>query len=129
MGSFGIDFSNRDALENTVSDNGVVTLQWDAVAGEGVEVEQVRPGADGSKILYSGKDASTVITGLREGHYSFRIRESDAGAWSEPVQIEVKFVSPQQLYSLLILGGIVVIATIGTIARGALSLSEKEGEA
>ena len=128
VASFGIDFSNRTSLEGSVSDNGVITLRWDVKNGQVVEVERIG-GMDGipSAIIYSGEDVATVITGLREGEYSYRIRELDSADWSEPVQVEVRYVSRSKLLWLMTLGGVVVVATIFTVVIGALRSRGKEG--
>ena len=130
MTSFGIDFSNRAKLEGSVSDNGVIALKWNVKAGQVVEVEQAGEAPDVSAVvIYSGTDAATLVTGLREGTFSFRIRDVNAPGWSEPVEVEVRYVSRGKLFSLMILGGIVVAATIFAIVSGAFRSAGKEGAA
>ena len=117
-----------------VSDDGTVDLSWslpgaDAAAAEEsattYQLEQ-SPNADfaDSKLRYEGPDLASVLTGLREGQYHFRVRatdpESGAGTWSEPLTLHVKFMDRGQLALLLVTGALVATMTIGAIISGFL---------
>lgn len=126
LATFGIDFTNRDALTENPSANGAVTLAWDN-AGRPVKVEQ-SASSDFSKTvtIYQGTDRGSVVSGLREGTYFFRIRE-ESGEWSPPLSVQVEFVSRRTMFTLLSLGGIVVVATIGAIFAGSFSTGRRAG--
>ncbi len=76
------------------------------------------------KLRYEGPDPASVLTGLREGQYHFRVRAIDSedqpGAWSEPLVLHVEFMAPGQLAFLLVVGGVVACSTIAAIITGFL---------
>lgn len=118
MGSDGIDFLNRESLTERPSDNGVVTLEWEA-SGSEVEVEQsIAADFQNPRLVYRGPQTASVVTGLREGEYYFRIRHAGETEWSPALAVRVEYISRERLFVLLSLGGVVVVATIGAIFAG-----------
>ncbi|MBB5353176.1 hypothetical protein HNR46_003430 [Haloferula luteola] len=109
---------------NRVSDDGTVDLQW--LGGTGpFELQQATSEDFGdAKTRYRGSDTETVITGLREGSYHFRVREITADGkptnWSEPLMMEVHYLSRGQLFLLLGTGAFVTTLTLGAIVHGFL---------
>lgn len=125
-----------------MSDDGTVDLIWsmpDAPMPDSVELlefgdedgqltyrlEQATT-ADFSdaKLRYEGPDPASVLTGLREGDYHFRVRaigaNGEPGPWSEPLELHVEFMNRGTLALLLITGGIVAAMTIVAIISGFL---------
>ena len=125
----GIDFANREAVEESVSDNGAVTLAWEGGSGEAVVLQQAAdPGFSQPVIRYEGADSGSVVTGLPEGVHYFRIGLVGSQEWSEPIRVEVKFFERTTLAILLTIGGVVVIATVGAIVTGAVRSRGEKGE-
>ncbi len=77
---------------------------------------------DAPSIRYEGPDPASVLTGLREGEYHFRVQAIDAdgaaGPWSEPLVLHVKFMSRGHLAMLLATGALVAVMTIAAIISG-----------
>lgn len=126
-GADGIDFSNRDAIEGAPSANGTVTLAW-SDAGDGLfELQQATEGGFADPVVrYEGPDAGSVVSGLPEGVHFFRVRRS-GGDWSPAVAVRVEFVPRRKLFTLLGLGGVVVLATVAAIVAGHLSTRREGG--
>ena len=105
------------------STEGVVDLSWETENAVRFELEEAGPDEPKAFALrYAGPDASTVRTGLSEGVHHFRVRAFDAdgdpGPWSEELAVEVAYMPQGKVRLLLLLGGVVVIATISTILHG-----------
>lgn len=110
----------KPAVAVTESSEGVVALAWKAdldEVGQSFEVEQEFSGE--RTIRYSGEDLGTVLTGLPEGDFRFRVRGLEpVGDWSEPVMVKVKFMERGKVFLLMGLGFVVFFATIGTLLAG-----------
>lgn len=118
-GTDGIDFTNREALEEAPSDNGTVTLQWANPDGETLVLEQSSlESFDDPFVRYTGTDTASVMSGLAEGTHYFRIGRAESRQWSAPVAVMVEFFPRDQLALLLGLGSFVVLSTMGTIVIG-----------
>lgn len=109
-----------------VSDDGTVNLEWE---GEGLsyQLEQsTDPGFSPAHERYAGTDTASVLTGLGEGRYYFRVRETsatgDPGDWSEPLALEVRYMDSRTLFLLLGTGAFVATLTIAAIIRGFLKV-------
>ncbi len=121
------DFSMRES-DNLplVSEDGTATLQWPAPAVSAeVELQQAdSPEFRDPVLRFRGRDEGSVITGLPEGRHYFRIRvlntAGEGSAWSEPLEVSVQFMDRGRLFSMLGLGGVVVVLTIGAIIGGFL---------
>jgi hypothetical protein len=121
------DFSNRDAVEKSVSNDGSVLLEW-SVDGREVELQQAAgPEFEDAVTRYTGGDSASALTGLAEGVHWFRIRDAGDTQWSEPLRVEVDFVSNRTLVIYLSLGGLVVLLTVGAIVSGFLRTVERSG--
>lgn len=120
-------------LQNGVhtSTDGTVDLKWMDDSAASYQLEERSPSSDGNyKLRYEGPDISSVRSGMAEGTHVFRVRIIDSngepGPWSQPLTVEVKFMDAGRVRLLLILGGIVVIATVIAILHGHLSHRRKE---
>jgi hypothetical protein len=116
-----------DASGLRLSNDGTIDLEWSLEdAPEATfELEQTGDLPEGARrIRYRGRDTASVVTGLDEGDYRFRVRALDpdgtAGDWSEPVVLRVEFMERRTLFLLLGTGALVVTLTIGAIVRGFL---------
>lgn len=135
MGAGEIDFSNREALSEAPSDDGSITLLWEKPETLEVVVEQAdSPDFENAVVRYRGADSASVLTGLQGGVYYFRIAEAgaaEAGAdrWSDPLEVRVEYIGRSRLVMLLLVGGLVVLATAGAIIGGSLLNRDGEGDA
>ncbi len=110
----------------TESAEGVVQLEWEPSAAENGLIYELQQGADATfadaRTRYLGPDRASVLSGFPEGTAHFRVRTiaagDVAGAWSEPVAVEVAYMPRRQVLALLAAGAVVFIATIGTLLAG-----------
>ncbi len=111
------------------SSDGVADLAWEAAGAATFELEESGASQDFSP-RYQGPDPASIRSGLAAGVHRFRVRgidsEGEAGPWSEDLAVEVTYMEAGRLRLLLILGGTVVLATIGTILHGHFSHKKRE---
>ena len=73
--------------------------------------------------LYEGRDRASFRSGLAEGDFFYRVRaatpEGEAGAWSRPLHVHVRYQSMRQALVLFTIGGIVVLSTVFLVVAGA----------
>ncbi|WP_018948343.1 hypothetical protein [Thioalkalivibrio sp. ALMg11] len=101
------------------STDGGFTLAWEADAP--VVLEQASgPDHANARILYEGGDTSTVISGLPDGDYRFRLRAADADAeqWADQATVTVKHHSLARAFGFFAVGAVVFLVLIGAILRG-----------
>ena len=128
-GADEIDFSNRDSFAGTPSADGAITLSWELADDREVELQQSGSVTFSEPVLrYQGADPGTVLTGLAEGVHYFRIRGTGIsdGPWSAPLEVTVEFFPRQRLFLFLSLGGVVVLATVGSIIGGYFQMRRRE---
>lgn len=123
--------------ETATSEDAKIVLTWgfereepegDAVEfveidGLRFELEQARePEFPGAVTRYRGPDQTSVLTGLAEGEYYFRVRlnpeDGEAGAWSETLAAEVDYFPRWQVFLLVGIGFAVVAATVAAVLHG-----------
>jgi hypothetical protein len=71
-------------------------------------------------ILYEGTDAASVVSGLPDGDYYFRIRFADVAGptWSPPLKVVVAHHSLGKALGVFAVGAVVFTATIALIFTG-----------
>lgn len=116
------------------SNNGHTRLSWETPQGselpKGLVYElQLDSSAafPAARVLYRGPDAATFVSGLPNGHYYFRVRtlaqtDDRSGSWSDTLHLNVKHHSLTLAFSLLALGGVVVLLTAWMVVSGAYNL-------
>lgn len=103
-----------------VSNDGKVVLEFEKTENAEIELQQATdPDFTDALTRYRGADPASVLTGLAEGDYYFRIRLTSEENWSAPVRVRVKFMKRGQLYLLLGTGLVVVAMIVLTILLGA----------
>ena len=70
-------------------------------------------------VVYLGPDKATVISGLPNDRYFYRVRATDQGDWSERVQVDVKHHSLTRAISFFTLGAVMFIALMVVLVSGA----------
>lgn len=114
-------------------------IQWapaDASASADVSFQlQTSRAADFAEgtMLYEGPDRGTVVTGLPEGDYFYRVREMSASGvaseWSSPLTVRVDYPGRGGVTLLMGLGLVVFLATLTAIAMGhSRCVSERAAE-
>ena len=94
-------------------------MRWSDPGEIEIVLEQGRDAAFATPVArYTGRDVSSVLSGLAEGDHYFRVGSKDGGKWSAPVKVTVEFFPRDRLVLLLVLGGVVVLSTIGAILVG-----------
>ena len=110
------------------SEEGKAVLHWSASDAADSDVQfVVQQSTDATfprpKKLYEGPDLGTVVTGLAEGDYFFRVREvvsaaAPAEEWSETLTVRVKYPERKMVAMLMALGLVVFIGTVAVILVG-----------
>jgi len=108
-------------------------LSWQVPESGSVELQQQGVNLDEYQTIYMGSDAASVITGLADGDYSYRIRTVTAeGAysnWTTPVSVTVHHHPLSRAFGFFAIGAIVFISTIVLIVlgtRGRLGTDQKQ---
>lgn len=99
------------------STDGGFTLAWEADAAVVLEQASGPDHAD-ARVVYQGGDTSTVISGLPDGEYRFRLRAADADAWADQTTVTVEHHSLARAFGFFVVGAIVFLVLIGAILRG-----------
>jgi hypothetical protein len=103
----------------TLSTAGYFRLNWEDEAGADFKLEQA-PSSDfnDARVLYQGQDKATVISGLANGHYFYRVGNTGTGQWSDPLEVEVKHHSLTRAFAFFSLGAAMFLATLGVLVFG-----------
>lgn len=121
-------------LENTTT-SGYIKLIWSMESGDAdlpgyrfeLQQDQSRD-FSAPKLIYTGKDFATFLSGLRTGDYYYRVRLTDGDAlseWSEPALVQVRHHSLSLALSLFGLGALVFVCTVGIVVHGHRKLAGK----
>jgi hypothetical protein len=96
-----------------------IRLEW--LAGESQVFELQRSSASeftDPTTIYRGPDMASVISGLENGHYYFRVR-GEGEDWSPPLEVVVVHQSLRLAFVLFAIGGLVFILTVSVVVKGA----------
>ncbi len=113
-----VEFASPES--GSISEDGVVSLRWESEGDASAFELQQATQADFSnaQTRYEGPDRGSVITGLGEGSYFFRVRSADSQDWSEPVELTVQYMNMALVWTLMGVGLFVFVATVVAILRG-----------
>jgi len=105
--------------DTTLSTAGYFRLTWRDVPGAEYELQQAQSdNFNDARTLYHGRDQASVISGLANGHYYYRIGNTATGQWSEPLEIEVKHHTLTRAFGFFTLGAVMFLATLGVLISG-----------
>jgi hypothetical protein len=104
------------------STDGKFVLSWQLTDSAYVELQQQVVNLDDYRTIYTGSDTASVITGLADGDYSYRIRtvtaKGDYSNWTAPVSVAVRHHPLPRAFGFFAVGAIVFISTIVLIVLG-----------
>lgn len=108
--------------DTALSTAGYFRLSWQQEQRTGYQLQQAR-NSDFSDAhdIYRGEDSATVISGLADGHYFYRVRNPSANGWSETVEVEVKHHPLSRAFGFFALGAVMFVATLVVLLKGARS--------
>ena len=108
-------------------------LSWQLPDSASVELQQQAVSLESYQTIYTGSDTASVITGLADGDYSYRIRtvttEGEYSNWTTPVSVSVRHHPLPRAFGFFAVGAIVFISTIVLIVlgtRGRLGTDQKQ---
>lgn len=114
--AYGRPELNSDMALSTA---GYFRLSWHDEAGADFKLEQAQSGDFGNaRLLYQGQDQATVISGLANGHYYYRVGNTATGQWSDPLEVEVKHHGLARAFGFFTLGAVMFLATLGVLVFG-----------
>ena len=108
--------------DTTLSSEGYFQLSWQTQQEARYELQQARNASfSDARTLYQGRDNASVISGLADGQYYYRLRSLPDGSWSEGVAVEVKHHPLSRAFGFFTLGAAMFLATVGVLIKGARS--------
>jgi hypothetical protein len=122
-GFTGIAYAQPQLESDTgLSTEGYFQLSWHSEQPGNFELQQ-SPSEDFhlAHSIYRGQDMATVISGLPNGRYFYRVRQEDNPIWSDPVRVEVKHHPLSRAFGFFSLGAVMFLATLVVLIRGARS--------
>jgi hypothetical protein len=101
-----------------VSHDGVYKLEWPSGA-EGVLEEAESPAFEAPRVVYSGADHATTLSGRPDGTWYYRLRPAGAASGAlDFVRVRVEHHSLPRALGFFFVGLIVFLATIALVVRG-----------
>jgi hypothetical protein len=102
------------------STTGTFSLSWEGTEGARYEVIEQREEGD-PQIVYQGTDTASVMTGMPNGSYRYRVRALLTGGpspWSQPIGVTVAHHSLTRALGFFTVGLLVFLATLALIVGG-----------
>ena len=97
---------------------GYFQLHWRGNSGP-VELQQAGDKAfTHPHTLYRGRDDASVISGLPNGEYYYRIRELNGHGWTQPIHVTVTHHPVTRAFAFFALGALMFVALLAVIRRG-----------
>lgn len=130
-------FANDERIEQSVP---YLTLEWEIPEesdfSESLTFQLEEAASDDfsdPSLRYEGPDSASVVSGLAEGEYYFRVRsvadEDDTSAWSDPVHVTIEYDSLAKAFLLFGIGAVVSIATVVLVITGDRRTRREEANA
>lgn len=104
--------------DTTLATAGYFRLTWPGASGE-FELQQA--GTDDfqdARLIYQGPDTASVVSGLPDGDYFYRVRQRGETRWSETLHIEVRHHPLNRAFGFFLLGAVMFAATLGILLHG-----------
>jgi len=110
--------------DTSLSTAGYFRLRWTADPDanserQDFELQQATDAAfSNATTRYQGPDLATVISGLANQTYYYRVRQSDNPDWSKTVSVEVKHHSLTRAFAFFTLGIAMFLITVSVLIKG-----------
>jgi len=105
--------------DTKLSTAGYFQLSWQDPASQSFELQKSSdPDFHDAVTLYHGPDKATVISGLPNGNYFYRVRSED-GLWSKAVEVTVKHHSLGKALGFFGLGAAMFVVMVVLLVKGA----------
>jgi len=105
--------------DTELSTAGYFQLSWKDEANQSFVLQQsTRSDFRDAITIYQGPDQATVISGLPDGDYFYRVA-SDSHQWSEPTEVKVKHHSLTKALGFFGLGAFMFILMTTLLIKGA----------
>jgi hypothetical protein len=104
-----------------LSHDGVVTLSWNINGEAEIALQQAQNKPEEYTTLYMGKDTASVISGLSDGDYFFRIglKQPDGSfSYHPPLKVQVEHHPLATAWMIFAIGALVFLSTVILIFRG-----------
>jgi hypothetical protein len=111
-----------------VAPSGSFAIRWSSgqlAAFDQFELQQGRNrDFSEARLIYSGPDRASYLSGLPNGDFYYRVRGVDTrlnrkSRWASPIHRIVRHPSLEFAVSMLSVGGLVFLSTIGIVVSGA----------
>jgi hypothetical protein len=125
-------FADSTVPMNISSDHEIATagyfqLSWGVVSNRAAAVtvndyivqKSTTPGFQDATVLYEGSETASLISGMKNGEYFFRVRRKDQAEWSKPVRVQVIHHSIGTAMQFFLAGLLVFLVTLVVIVKGA----------
>jgi len=118
MSSTAVCASPKLNSDTKLSTAGYFQLSWQDDTGQSFQLQQApHPTFEDAVTLYDGSDRATVISGLPNGDYFYRVR-SDDGLWSDTLKVSVKHHSLAKALGFFGLGAVMFIVMVVLLING-----------
>lgn len=116
----GLAHAQPQLLSDTsIATAGYFQLHWTNVVRQPVELQQsISSDFSDAITLYQGSDNASVLSGLSDAKYYFRIRDGSGEEWSKPINVVVKHHSLYRAWAFFILGAVMFAALLLVLIRG-----------
>jgi hypothetical protein len=112
----------RLSSDTLIATAGFFRLHWSTDKSGPVELQQANnPSFARPTLRYRGPDRASVISGMPNGKWYYRVRtvdNQDAGPWSKTVMVTVAHHPLSRAFMFFVLGVIVFISTVVLILHG-----------
>ncbi|MGR8931250.1 MAG: fibronectin type III domain-containing protein [Gammaproteobacteria bacterium] len=119
MSSTAASASPKLNSDTKLSTAGYFQLSWQDSSSQSFTLQQASNAEfRDAATLYRGPDQATVISGLPNGNYFYRVRSSD-GQWSKTMEVSVKHHSLVKALGFFGLGAVMFITMVALLLNGA----------
>jgi len=106
----------------TLATAGYFQLSWQSDPPSQYTLQQAqRADFSDGRTIYQGQDQTTVVSGLPDGRYLYRVRNQDSSGWSDPVEVSVKHHPLSRALGFFALGAVMFLTTLVVLINGVRS--------
>lgn len=111
-------YANQISTNTPVSTAGYFNLSWSSDQSAPYVVQQSLDASFNQvKTIYQGADQATVMSGLPDGQYFYRMQAS-AGQWSEAIKVEVKHHTLEKAFAFFAAGAVMLFILVFVLIKG-----------